>query len=207
MPEITQEQKTILFGLIIALVIGAGVTLWRSLGPAPATVTIEDADESSTGIRHDVSERSTLTVHLTGCVRKPGVYSMRLGDRVVDLVRQAGGVYERADLDAVNLSAKLSDGQKIEIFPRSEMLAANVPPAVSPPGTSRKLGGAIAKINLNRANLKELDSLPGIGPRTAQAILDYRKTHGRFSDLEELKNIKGFGKSKIDKLVPFITLH
>lgn len=207
LPEISQEQKTILFGLVVAVVIGGGVMIWRAVSPASVPVTMENADATLAQAQPDFPDRSTITVHLTGCVRKPGVYVMRLGDRVVDLVRIAGGAGAGADLDSVNLSAKLTDGQKIEIFPRVEVVAAVLGQTGVSPSGGKSVPAKTAKVNLNRADVTVLDSLPGIGPRTAQAIADYRKNHGPFGDLEELKNIKGLGKSKIEKLSPFITLH
>jgi competence protein ComEA len=117
---------------------------------------------------------------------------MRAGARVDDAVRRAGGALPRADLTQVNLAAKVEDGRQI-LVPRR--ISASVPaPAAS--GTPQPG----VPLNLNTATLEQLDTLPGVGPATAQKILDYREQHGGFGSVEELGQVPGIGDVRLAAL-------
>ncbi|HUP70288.1 MAG TPA: helix-hairpin-helix domain-containing protein [Acidimicrobiales bacterium] len=134
-------------------------------------------------------------VHAAGAVARPGVYRVRAGGRVSDLLDAAGGPAADADLDQVNLAAKVADGERVYVPRRGE-----APPPVAGPsgaGASGVGGASSGPVNLNTATLEQLDGLPGIGPATAQAILDYRKTRGRFRSVDELMEVRGIGEAKL----------
>lgn len=133
-------------------------------------------------------------VDVTGAVRRPGVFRLRAGARVQDAVRRAGGVSGRADLSAVNLAAKVSDGAQILVPERGQAAAA----ASSPLGASA--AAPAQPINLNTATAEQLDALDGVGPSTAQKIVLYRQQHGGFGSVGELDRIPGFGPKKVAAL-------
>ncbi len=152
--------------------------------PPPAAIRVEDVD--STG--------STVIVHVAGAVRQPGVYRMRPAARVDDAVSRAGGATRRADLSQVNLAAKVEDGRQVLVPVKVRAGAAGpAGPAAAPtqPGVP---------LNLNTATLEQLDELDGIGPATAQSILDYREEHGGFGSVEELGEVPGIGDVRLASL-------
>lgn len=161
-------------------------------GPSGATAT---ADDGGTGPAH---AEPGAYVHAAGAVARPGVYRVRPNGRVSDLLDAAGGPAPDADLDQVNLAAKVADGERVYVPRRGE---SPPPPAGSSIGGAAGGAGASAgPVNLNTATLEQLDSLPGVGPATAQAILDYRTTQGRFRSVDELLEVRGIGEAKLAAL-------
>jgi competence protein ComEA len=133
-----------------------------------------------------------LVVDVVGAVRRPGLYRVGAGSRVADALERAGGATQKADLDQVNLAAPVADGEQV-VVPRR--VAGATAGATSSPGT-----GPGRPVQLSTATLEQLDALPGIGPVTAQKILDYRTQHGAFSSVDELDAIPGIGPARIDQL-------
>jgi competence protein ComEA len=136
--------------------------------------------------------RPKLIVHVVGAVRRPGLYRLAEGARISDAVEQAGGATAKAELEQVNLAAPIADGQQV-VVPRKSGQAA-----VPAPGTQN--AGLTGPVSLSIATLEDLDALPGIGPVTAQKILDYRAAHGAFRSVEELDAIPGIGPARIEQL-------
>ncbi|MEA2149568.1 MAG: competence protein ComEA, partial [Solirubrobacteraceae bacterium] len=143
-----------------------------------------------------------VTVHVAGAVRHPGVYRFPAGARVNDALRRAGGPRAHADLDAVNLAAKLDDGRQI-LVPLRGPAAAPGPAGVAPAGTT---AAPAPPVNLNTATLEQLDTLDGVGPGIAQRILDYRTQHGGFRRVEELGDVAGIGAKRLATLTPLVTV-
>ena len=133
-----------------------------------------------------------LVVDVAGQVRRPGLYSLRAGSRVDDAIVAAGGATRKAQLDAVNLAAPIADGEQI-VVPGSG--AGGVAADPSPAGSSPS-----APLDLNSATLEQLEALPGIGPVTAQKILDYRQQHGAFHAVAELEGVSGIGPAHMAAL-------
>ena len=136
-----------------------------------------------------------LVVHVVGAVRRPGLYRLVHGARIADAVRRAGGATRRADLSLVNLAAQVSDGSQV-VVPRREVVESG---AASQAGESG-VGAPGGPVHLNTATLDELDALPGVGPVTAQKILDYREQHGAFSSVDDLDAIPGIGPARLEQL-------
>ena len=132
-------------------------------------------------------------VHVAGAVARPGVYRVRPGGRVTDVVDAAGGPAPDADLDQVNLAARVADGERVHLPRRGEP----PPPTAAGPGAA---GGGGGPVDLNTATLEQLDALPGVGPSTAQAILDHRTEHGRFTSVDQLLDVRGIGDAKLAAL-------
>jgi competence protein ComEA len=151
-----------------------------------------------------------VTVHVAGAVRRPGVYAFGPSARVNDALRRAGGPRRHADLDAVNLAAKLEDGRQILVPLKASAGAgpgagagATVPGSPAAPGAAAAPG---APVNLNTATLEQLDTLDGVGPGIAQKIIDYRAQHGGFARVEELGEVPGIGAKRLATLTPLVTV-
>jgi competence protein ComEA len=128
-----------------------------------------------------------VVVHVVGAVHRPGLYRLARGKRVADAVERAGGAAEDADLALINLAAPVADGQQVIVPLRAAQGSAA--PEVA--------GGAVS---LSSATLEQLDELPGVGPVTAQKIVDYRERHGAFGSVRELDAIPGIGPARIAQL-------
>lgn len=143
--------------------------------------------------------RPELVVHIVGEVRRPGLYRLRDGARIADAVRRAGGAKHDADLAAVNLAAPLVDGIQILVPSRAVPGAAGT--GVDPNGEGT-VGGTVS---LSSATVEELDELPGVGPITAQKIVDYRAEHGPFASVDDLDAVPGIGPTRIEQLRDLVT--
>ena len=135
--------------------------------------------------------RALLVVDVAGAVRRPGLYRLPQGSRVAAAIAAAGGATRRADVDAVNLAAPLADGLQV-VVPWRGAGTAGAGGGATPSATS--------PVDLNSATVEQLDALPGIGPSTAQKIVDYRQAHGAFHSLEELDAVPGIGAGRIAQL-------
>ena len=133
-----------------------------------------------------------LVVDVAGAVRHPGVYRLRSGLRVDDAIAAAGGTKPKAQLGTVNLAAPIADGEQIVVPGRGV--------AVPAAGGSAAGSSTSAPLDLNSATLEELENLPGIGPVTAQKILDYRQQHGAFHSVAELQGVPGIGPAHMAQL-------
>jgi len=174
---------------------GSGAAAARSPGArttAPRGVSVRAAGDA------------LVVVHVAGAVRRPGVYRLRASDRVQDAVRLAGGATRHANLDGLNLAAKLEDGRQI-VVPRKGAPAGGE--ATPPEGAAAGAGGPpSAPVNLNTATAEQLDGLDGVGPTTAQKIIAYRAQHGGFGSVSELDRIPGIGAKRMAALRDHVTV-
>lgn len=185
----------VLIGLLVGFIL-AGALLIVSRLPAGKPIVLEPAPT-----------KAPIEVHVIGAVVRPGVYSFPEGSRVQDAVTAAGGLLAEANPDAINLAAKLEDGEQLDVPYKSGSAPGpsssapfQVVPTQAPPAPNTDL------ININTATLEELDSLPGIGPTTAQKIIDYRAQHGPFQRIEEIMNVSGIGPATFDRIKDLITV-
>ena len=185
MNAFTVSRRRALAGLLLlaaALLVAGRHLAGAGTATAPADAQPLEAVEASAP--------AALVVHVVGAVRRPGLYRVREGSRIADAVERAGGATRRADLSLVNLAAPVADGGQV-VVPRRA-------PAVGADG-----GGAAAAagpVHLNTATLEQLDELPGIGPSTAQKILDFRDEHGAFTSVDELDAVPGIGPARLEQL-------
>ena len=136
-----------------------------------------------------------VVVDVVGEVRRPGLYRLADGSRIADAVARAGGATRKAELAQVNLAAPLADGEQVVVPARGSAAAAA--PAAAGGGDA---AAPSAPIQLSTATVEQLDSLPGVGPATAQKILDYRTKHGAFSSVDELDAVPGIGPKRLEQL-------
>jgi competence protein ComEA len=188
LPEISRQQAIVVCMLVLLLLVVAG----KLLGARHSTVQ-RRAQVRLVGATG--SSRAQLLVDVSGAVRRPGVYKLPAGSRINDALLEAGGATAKADLTLVNRAATLTDGQQVLV---TEKVSATNTAATS--GGSSAGGAAAAPIHLNNATLGQLDELPGVGPATAQRIIDYRTANGPFKTVDELDLVSGIGPAKLAEL-------
>ncbi|HET6846284.1 MAG TPA: ComEA family DNA-binding protein [Anaerolineales bacterium] len=143
-----------------------------------------------------------LQVHVIGAVLRPGLYIFAEGSRVQDAITAAGGLTSDAQIEGINLAAKLEDGQQLDIPSGGPGAAAAAPTAAFRvlPSSEPTAAPSGDMIDINTASAEELATLPGIGPTTAQRIVDYRTEHGPFGRIEDLMNVAGIGPATFDNI-------
>lgn len=168
-----------------------------------ATRTPAATPASSTG---PAASRSpdVLVVEVAGKVRTPGIYRLPGGSRVYQAVRAAGGALPGTDTTGINMAAPISDGEQIIVGGPPGSGGTVIPPP--PGGVPGAAGGSSAPVPLNSATQEQLESLPGVGPVLAQKILDWRNEHGRFTSVDELRQVSGIGEVKFAALKPRVTV-
>lgn len=178
--------------------------------------TQEKIDKEKT---EEITINNNIVVYITGCIKSPGVYEMQQENRIADLIEKAGGVTEEADTNSINLAYKLEDEMKIYV-PSKKDIENKLEEGVNEQNRteeyisrensnletkdSNKDSNKIQKININTASQTELETLPGIGTSTALKIIEYRKETGKFKSIEDIKNVKGIGESKYNKIKELI---
>jgi competence protein ComEA len=195
--SIPVSRSTALVGLTVALAL-LGLVGQR-LAHAGAAGAPEMVAEPLEPVGEAPARRAVLVVHVVGEVRRPGLYRLRDGARIADAVRRAGGASRGANLAGVNLAAPLVDGIQILVPSRAEAAA---PAAGGSTGGENAAGGMVS---LSSATLDELDQLPGVGPITAQKIVDYRTEHGPFASVDDLDAVPGIGPTRIEQLRELVT--
>ncbi len=193
----------------VAVALGLGVTAWWSLRsepvpvapPGPLAATSPLAEPAVEAAPADPTQGSgSVTVDVTGKVRRPGIVVLETGARVVDALREAGGARPGAELSELNLARVLVDGEQVVVGVPPP--ATGLPPtAAASPGAP---GGAL--VDLNTADLPLLETLPEVGPVTAQAILTWREEHGGFTAVSELLEVDGIGDATLATISPFVTV-
>jgi competence protein ComEA len=211
---------------LVAAAVAVFILLRPPSGSAPR-LTLPRADEapqpsSALGGAPDTESgkagppvSGAITVHAAGAVARPGVYAVPSGARVADVVSAAGGPVPEADLDRLNLAARVSDGDRVSV-PRKGDPPTPQPGAAGTPAADAAAEGAggdasgrsspspAGPVDLNAATLEQLDTLPGVGPATARAIVAYRTRHGRFRSVTELLEVPGIGPTKLEALRPLV---
>ena len=228
--EFNRNQKLALYVLIGLCVIGVSYShiassrsrsseeiVLRENGPEQG-VQVEAADSDRPPTLSELRNAGKVVCHVTGCVKKPGVYTLQNGQRVVDAIHAAGGPKSDADLQTLNLAARVEDGSRIELPSVQETrqrlagaLLSHVPKGSSTGRRSTSPTGKLVApgegvVHINSAAAEELQRLPGVGPATAEKIIEYRRTSGGFSRPEQIMDVKGIGPKKYEKMRPFVAL-
>ena len=186
--DINPEQKR---GLIIvfALTIGLAGFFFLNSRPTAEPVLIQDTNIDQT--QNDLIDIPTkLIVNVAGRVKNPGVYQLPQGSRVVDAIEAAGMQLKGVDISDINLARLLVDGEQVLVGGSKLTSKKSTPKKITSDNP----------LDINRATITQLDTLPGVGPVTAQRIIDYRTKVGRISSIDELKKISGLGGSKFEEI-------
>ncbi|MFL6125610.1 helix-hairpin-helix domain-containing protein [Actinophytocola sp.] len=193
LPEISAGgHRRLAIALAGALVLAVVVALWVAMSSrgveheAPPVLPVAASAASST-------PQASIVVSVVGRVASPGLVTLPEGARVADALRAAGGPVPDVDLSALNLARRLADGEQIYVGMPTPPGADPVPAAAGPPGVADK-------VDLNSATLAALDTLPGVGPVTAQRIVNWRTAHGRFDSVAQLREVDGIGPSRFARL-------
>ncbi|HET9163648.1 MAG TPA: ComEA family DNA-binding protein [Solirubrobacterales bacterium] len=188
MPQLSRSQ-VIVYGAVGVALLLVGARAIRAEGSDPGGGYASSSSSSS-----DVSLKSNggpdVVVDVAGAVRRPGVYRLPVGSRVVDAISRAGGPSGEAMLEGINRAARLADGQQVMV------------PARAPPGAAPTYGGAAedGPISLGSATVGQLETIDGIGPVTAEKIVEYRDQHGGLSSVDQLDQVSGIGPATMESL-------
>jgi len=186
MGELLQDRRRALIVAVVAVVALAlaGPVFLRPSSRASVSPPLHVARSTSR------PKPAQLFVDVVGAVRRPGLYRITTGARVADAVARAGGATRAAQLELVNLAALVADGEQVVVPRRGEAAVAATGASSTPSGP----------VHLNSATLEQLDALRGVGPVTAQKIVDYRTQHGGFGSVDELDAVPGIGPSRLADL-------
>jgi competence protein ComEA len=197
MPSLSRSQLVV-YGAVAVVLLLVGARWIRSTdasGTPPGDVTYTDGGStgSSGGFAVDAEGGTDVVVDVAGAVANPGVYRLPAGSRVNDAVERAGGATAGASIEAINLAARLTDGQQVVV---PEKVAGSG--AVSSGSTAT--GEQTGPISVGTATVDELDTIEGIGPVTAQKILEFRDQRGGISSIDQLDQIDGIGPATMESL-------
>lgn len=185
------SAKAAVIGGILLILVGVGGLFSKKEESVEGTTVVEttmlaEKTEVST------TQETVIFVDIKGAVKNPGVYQMKVGDRVKDALDAAGGLTEEADSQKVNLAKRLED-QMVIVVPKVGEEAEEIPA-----GETRKEATKEGKVNINTATVEELKILKGVGEKKAEAIIEYRKKNGSFKTKEDLMKVRGIGKKLFD---------
>ena len=202
--------------VVVAAVGVRYVVLPKTAGPAggePLVLAPASPPPASAAAAASPAAAADVVVYVCGAVKSPGVVRVPADARVADALALAGGPGPRAELDGVNLAAKVVDGQQIVVPERGVAVAAGSSAGAgssAASGSASTAGGSAtapgAPVNINTASLEELDALDGVGPATAQKIIDYRLASGPFKVIDDIKNVSGIGDAKFAAMKDSITV-
>ena len=181
------SAKAAVIGGILLILVGVGGLFSKKEESVEETTVVEttvlaEKTEAST------TQETVIFVDIKGAVKNPGVYQMKVGDRVKDALDAAGGLTDEADSQKVNLAKRLEDQMAI-VVPKVGEEAEEIPA-----GETRKEATKEGKVNINTATVEELKTLKGVGEKKAEAIIEYRKKNGSFQTKEDLMKVRGIGK-------------
>ena len=183
----SQAVKGAVIGGVLLLLVGVGGLLPKK------EEAVEESEAVVTTVMAEKTEESTtleavIFVDIKGEVKKPGVYQMKVGDRVKDAIDAAGGLTAEADSQKVNLAQRVED-QMVIVVPKVGEEAEAIPAGATSKEVSKE-----GKVNINTATVEELKTLKGVGEKKAEAIIEYRKKNGSFKTKEDLMKVRGIGK-------------
>ncbi|WHY90590.1 helix-hairpin-helix domain-containing protein [Neobacillus cucumis] len=208
-----------LFVVIAVLIAIGGIYYFFIYQENPASVTApqlnsmeselqgENTAKQSEEPAKEEQKAEAIMVDVKGQIKHPGVYPATTGERVIDLIERAGGLANKADESQVNFAEHVQDEMVIYIPAKGE--TDSPPAALAGGGQTGSTGGALSntKVDLNKSDATQLQTLPGIGLAKAAAILEYRETSGGFKTVEDLKNISGIGDKTFEKLKDLVEVH
>jgi len=188
MPELSRAQIVVYGAIAVALLL-VGARAIRAEGGEHSFAAASAGPPADMGFSLS-GQASDVVVDVAGAVSDPGVYRLPAGSRVEDAIRRAGGAGAEAELEAINRAARLADGQQVVV------------PARGPGGTAVAATGSAGEgpISLGTATIEQLDTIEGIGPVTAQDIVDFRDQHGGLASVDQLDQVPGIGPATMESL-------
>ncbi|MHB1008243.1 MAG: helix-hairpin-helix domain-containing protein [Propionibacteriaceae bacterium] len=212
-PRLTSRHLAVVAGITLVAVVASAAWLLRAKAvplavaapaPSPRPASAASPDPTTRSPTPSPAATPTILVHVLGAVASPGLVRLPQGARVADALAAVGGLRADADPAELNLAGILGDGSQVVVgtkaAPRGEVRQGSGTSGSAQSGTS----GAEVIVDLNTATLTQLDALPGVGPVTAQAILDYRTKNRRFSSIEELQEVDGIGAKTYAQIAPHV---
>jgi competence protein ComEA len=190
-PDFSRSQLVVYGAVAVALLLVGVRALQADSGPATAETTGGGAEASPTAALSVAGGGGDIVVDVSGAVLRPGVYRMPAGARVIDAMKRAGGATPGALVEAINRAARLTDGQQVVVPALAAAGAAGATVAAT---------GGGGPISLGSATVEQLDTIDGIGPVTAQKIVEYRDQHGGLSSVEQLDEVSGIGPATMESL-------
>ncbi|HEY6416023.1 MAG TPA: ComEA family DNA-binding protein [Acidimicrobiales bacterium] len=218
------SPRRLLVGVVALACIG--IVGWRLLAPPPPPAEMSlpfaqpsqagdggaarppDARAGDGGASTTATAPTEVVVHVAGAVVSPGVRRLPPGSRVTDALDAAGGALPGADLPRINLAAPLVDGQQVYVpTPGEEVPVAAGSGFPGGAGAAGSAGGVVGTpVDLNSATAEQLDTLPGVGPATAAAIIAHREEHGPFTSVDQLLDVRGIGEAKLEQLRDLVSV-
>lgn len=205
--SLTKKQK-IIFIIILAIMVGVIIYyIYSTLYANDFSFSYEDnnliindlIEENDINISNlENSDTGTIVVYICGAVNENKVITLKENSRICDAIDAVGGLTDEADLTNINLAYILEDGEKIYIPKKGDKIQNTTISYTNSQNSS--------KININKATQSELETIPGIGPSTALKIIKYREENGKFSKIEDIKNISGIGEAKYEQMKDYISI-
>jgi competence protein ComEA len=197
MSDTVAPRSTLIVSAIVIIMLLIGAVLLFLSQPQPVQITINPPQPTATPA--PTATRAPIQVYVTGAVQQPqSTVTLPFGSRVAAALEAVGGVTDNANLELVNLAAIVRDGDQIHV----PAIADDAPEAAATIALATPSGGE--RLDINSATLEALQTLPGIGPATAQRIIDYRDANGAFTRIEDLDNVEGIGAATLEELEPLI---
>lgn len=198
MIELSKNEKIIICIILLIIISIIGYYIYKKINNNESYIEEDDSyiAENFIEIENETNinkSEDNIIIHIAGCVENEGVYEIKKDSRISDAVEIAGGLTSDANTKVINLAQKLSDGQKIYIPNINEDIEEYEDENIN-------LFNYDDLVNINTANQTELETLPGIGPSTADKIIKYRKENGNFENIEDIKNVSGIGDAKYENI-------
>lgn len=201
MYKINKKNKIIIISIFILLFCVVGYYIYAVDENVEIETDNEFAMQNTTQENqtedNNIKKKNNIIVHVAGAVKNPGIIELSEDSRVSDAIEKAGGLTEEADIKKINLAQFLEDGIKIYIPTHNEIEEENIMEEEILDSSNNETN---KKININTATQSDLENLPGIGESTAIKIINYRNENGKFKSIEDIKNVKGIGDSKFEKI-------
>lgn len=197
--DLSKREK---IGLIVFLIIMIFITSIFYFGNKSKNEIVVNSKESQVNSKKESS--NVIKVYVYGEIKKPGVYTLKSGDRIEELIALAGGFTENAETSSINLALKLKDEDFIRISGKNQNINQNQPQSGGS-GNANAVNGD--KININTADKNALKELPRIGDALAQRIIDYRENKGLFKDIKDIMNVSGIGEKMFENIKDKIAVH
>ena len=209
-----QRKVVIIIGILVTILVGWKLFDSKNFDEVNSNEILVSNSKNNEKEKNEDEEEDVMAIHVTGEVKNPGVVKVKQGSRIEDIIEEAGGLTENADITNVNLAFEVEDGMKIRIPSNDEdnenegniiehyiTQDSGKDVIVSEDKSSENLSSVI---NINTANETELEQLPGIGASIAGKIIDYRNKNGQFKAIEDINNVTGIGETKFEKIKDLI---